>query len=68
MATKKAAKKTTKTAKKPVARKTAKKSAVSKAALKKQDEALYFWGGIMIAICATGAFIVLALGISQMIQ
>ena len=68
MATKKAVKKTTKTAKKPVARKTAKKSTVSKAVLKKQDEALYFWGGIMIAICATGAFIVLALGISQMIQ
>jgi len=66
MATKKATAK--KTTKKPVARKTAKKPTVSKAALKKQDEALYFWGGILIAVCATGAFLVLTLGISQMIQ
>ncbi len=65
MATKKAA--TKKTTKKPVARKTARKSTVSKSALKKQDEALYFWGGIMIAVCAAGAFIVLAFGIGRMI-
>lgn len=65
MATKKAAAK--KTTKKSVARKTSRKSTVSKAELKKQDEALYYWGGIMIAICAVGAFIVLALGIKRMI-
>ena len=65
MATKKAVKKTTK---KPVARKTTKKTTVSKSVFKKQDESLYFWGGIMIVLCAAGAFIVLALGIGQMIQ
>ena len=65
MATKKTAKKTTK---KPVARKTTRKATVSKATLKRQDENLYFWGGIMIAICAAGAFMVLSLGIGQMIR
>ena len=60
MATKKAVKKTTK---KPVARKTAKKTTTSK-----RNENAYFWGGIMIAVCAAGAFTVLAFGIGQMIR
>lgn len=65
MATKKAVKKTTK---KPATRKTVKKTTVSKKNdFKKQDEALYFWGGILIAVCAAGAFFVLALGINQML-
>lgn len=74
MATKKTTAKKT-TAKKTVAKKTvAKKPAVKKtvkAAPKKADNHAanaYFWGGLAIALCAAGAFIVFALGIGAMIR
>lgn len=77
MATKKVAKKTTakkKTtvkkaaAKKPVAKKTVAKKAVAKKPAVNNHENAYFWGGLAIALCAAGAFIVLALGIGAMIR
>ena len=68
MATKKATAK--KTTKKPVARKTARPAAKKTAAKKvqKYDGNAYFWGGLAIALCAAGAFIVLALGVGKMIR
>ena len=74
MATKKTTTKKT-TAKKTVTKKTvAKKPAVKKTvkvAPKKVDNHVanaYFWGGLAIALCAAGAFIVFALGIGAMIR
>lgn len=75
MATKKVAKKTTakkttvkKTvAKKPVTKKTVAKKAVAKKPVDNHENA-YFWGGLAIALCAAGAFIVFALGIGAMIR
>ena len=64
MATKKAAAK--KTTKKTVKRTTAKKCATKKESAKCANS--YFWGGIAIALCAAGAFIVLSLGVSKMIR
>ena len=65
MATKKATARKT-TAKKTTARKTARPAAkrTAKKAASKYDGNAYYWGGIAIALCAAGAFIVLALGIS----
>ena len=62
MATKKTAKKTT--AKKPVARKTAAKKTTQK---KNNHEMAYFWGGLLIALCGAGAFVVFAFGIGMML-
>ncbi len=70
MATKKTTAKKT-TAKKTVAKKAApaKKVAAKKVAPKKGKCAnAYFWGGIAIALCAAGAFMVLAFGLGQVIR
>ena len=65
MATKKATtKKTTKTAVRKSVR-PAKKVAAKK---QKYEGNAYFWGGLAIALCAAGAFIVLALGVGSMIR
>lgn len=58
-------------AKKPVAKKATAKRTVAKKAVTKADthvENAYFWGGLAIALCAAGAFMVLAFGIGQMIR
>lgn len=68
-AVKASAKKTT--AKKVVKKAAPKKAAPAKTAVKKvskQDENIYFWSGILIAICAAGAFMVLAFGIGSVIR
>ena len=71
MATKKTtAKKTTvkkATVKKTVAKKAAPKAAAKKTTAKKCSGA-YFWGGIAIALCAAGAFMVLAYGVGAVIR
>jgi hypothetical protein len=67
MATKKATvKKTTKKA--PAKRATARKTTTKKVAPKKNCSNAYFWGGIAIALCAAGAFMVLAFGIGSVIR
>jgi hypothetical protein len=63
---KKAAPKKT-VAKKPVAKKTVAKKPVAKKSAPSNSNA-YFWGGLAIALCAAGAFIVLAIGIGSMIR
>jgi hypothetical protein len=67
MATKKTTKKaTTKkvVSKKPVAKKTAAKKTTQK---KDTHEMAYFWGGLLIALCGAGAFVVFAFGIGMML-
>ena len=61
---------TKKTVKKAAPKKTvAKKTAAKKAPkVDKHAEAAYFWGGLAIALCAAGAFMVLAFGIGSMIR
>ena len=53
--------------KKTVAKKVAPKKTVAKKTAKKCANA-YFWGGIAIALCAAGAFMVLAFGLGQVIR
>ena len=63
-------------AKKTVAKKAATKKVAAKRTVnnkiakqtKKQDEAMYFWGGLAIALCAAGAFMILAFGVGAMIH
>ncbi len=58
-------------AKKPAAKKTvAKKTATKKVSVaeKKRVENIYFWSGLAIALCAAGAFMILAFGIGSMIR
>jgi predicted phage tail protein len=58
-------------AKKATAKRTVAKKTVAKKAVTKADthvENAYFWGGLAIALCAAGAFMVLAFGIGQMIR
>lgn len=56
--------------KKTAAKKTVAKKAAPKKVAKvdKHSEAAYFWGGLAIALCAAGAFMVLAFGIGSMIR
>ena len=63
MATKKATK--SKITKKTTVKTPKKKTCVAK---KKCSENMYFWGGIAIALCAAGAFMILAFGVGQMIR
>lgn len=58
-------------AKKPAVKKsTTKKTVAKKQATidSKKVENMYFWGGLLIALCAAGAFMVLAFGIGSMIR
>lgn len=63
MATKKATK--SKTTKKTTVKTPKKKTCAAK---KNCSENMYFWGGIAIALCAVGAFMILAFGVGQMIR
>lgn len=67
--TKKVVAKKTAAPKKVVAKKVAtkRKTSVNKEARKNQENA-YFWGGLAIALCAAGAFIVFAFGVGAMIR
>lgn len=59
------------TTKKTVAKKPATKKTVTKkvsAAEKRRVENIYFWSGLAIALCAAGAFMILAFGIGTMIR
>ena len=60
------AKKTT--VKKTVAKKAAPKKVATKKTTSKKCANAYFWGGIAIALCAAGAFMVLAFGLGQVIR
>ena len=66
MATKKTTAKTT--AKKTAVKKTTTKKTVAKKAASKKCSGAYFWGGIAIALCAAGAFMVLAYGVGAVIR
>lgn len=66
MATKKTTAKTT--AKKTAVKKTTAKKTVAKKAASKKCSGAYFWGGIAIALCAAGAFMVLAYGVGAVIR
>lgn len=69
MATKKTTAKKT-TVKKTVAKKAAPKKVAAKRDTSKKCKCAnaYFWGGIAIALCAAGAFMVLAFGLGQVIR
>ena len=66
MATKKATAK--KTTKKTAVRKSVRPTKKTAAKKQKYEGNAYFWGGLAIALCAAGAFIVLALGVGSMIR
>lgn len=57
---------TKKTTKRPAKKTVAKKTTAKK--VDKRTENIYFWGGLAIALCAAGAFMVLAFGIGSMIR
>ena len=44
------------------------KKTTKKVAPKKSCSNAYFWGGLAIALCAAGAFMVLAFGIGSVIR
>ena len=67
MATKKTTAKTT-AVKKTAAKKTTAKKTVAKKAASKKCSGAYFWGGIAIALCAAGAFMILAYGVGAVIR
>ena len=54
--------------KKTTAKKTAVKKTTAKKAASKKCSGAYFWGGIAIALCAAGAFMVLAYGVGAVIR
>ncbi len=56
------------TAKKTAVKKTTAKKTVTKKAASKKCSGAYFWGGIAIALCAAGAFMVLAYGVGAVIR
>lgn len=56
------------TAKKTAVKKTTAKKTVAKKAASKKCSGAYFWGGIAIALCAAGAFMVLAYGVGAVIR
>ena len=56
------------TAKKTAVKKTTAKKTVAKKATSKKCSGAYFWGGIAIALCAAGAFMILAYGVGAVIR
>lgn len=56
--------------KKVTIKKTAKKAVKkpAKKAVSKRCQNIYFWGGIAIALCAAGAFMIFAYGLGEVIK